>query len=228
MAKDQKIIIEFDRNLAGDVEYVEPVQYEAAETPLILDKTKAFGSSAYSESYSYDLAFDGNINSYWRTASSAMPQYIGIDIGNPKAIRRIDVYVTGNYPKDITIQASNDNVTYVDICNTTFITTISGWQSINIFSLEKYQYWKVNITSIYSSTLMICEISLFEAVKKVNAKAFTVKSKEYDYVPGGTLQDKTYKVKSVQRLKFKTKINFESAELTNTVYNDKSISLKEV
>lgn len=225
MAKDRKIIVEFDKDLVGDVEYFEPIEYECAETKFPVNSAKAFGSSQYSSSYAYAYAFDGSTSSAWRAGSTTMPQYIGMDFEVPVAIYKVSVYLLSYYPNQYTVQASNDNLTYVDICSGSFVNSTNGTQSIITNTSAKYQYWRLNITSIYSSVLSIPEISFYEAVKRVNAKAFTVKSKEYDYVPEGKLVDRTYKVRSVEKLKYKEIVNLNDAQMTGIVCANQVLSL---
>lgn len=227
MATDRKIVVEFDKDLVGDVQYFDPVEYESADKRISVDSSKAFGSSEYSSSYTYGYAFDDSTSTSWRSSSITMPQYIGICLNGPTAIFKMLVYIPSYYPKDYTVQASNDNVTYDDICNGMFSNTNTGYQHIITNCTDKYQYWRINITSVYGSTLAINDIALYEAVKKVNAKAFTVQSKEYDYVPEGTLIEKTYKIRSVEKVKYKETLNLNSAEMTNMLSLNNTLTLKD-
>lgn len=194
MSKDKKIIIEFDQDLNGNIDYFEPVTYTSGSYNIAAGKT-AFGSSQYL-TYMYSMAFNRSLTDYWFSTSSA-PQWVGVNLGLIKRINKLRVYTSSsNAPNAFILQGSLDGNTYVDIYTGNFTNT-TGWQ-VFMFSPVEYQYWRVYCTTKWSSYFQLNEIELYEAFETGNQGAFTVSGNEYDYV-NGNLISANYEVQSVSR-----------------------------
>lgn len=183
------IKITFDKEILSNPESVlgsEPVRFKssAANTP--------FSSGDYSSTYSAAKAFDGSTSTYWRSASTTMPQYIGTDFGTAKTFTKARVYLDSYKPGAYQLQGSNDNSVWTDVATGTFTST-TGWQSIN-FSPATFRYWRLYLTSRQSTYCYVYEIEFYEARTTYDVSGWTVTGYEYDRIPGGTLQPVTYDI----------------------------------
>ena len=77
---------------------------------LTLDKNY-FASDAYQNP---SAAFDGNVNTSWRTAATT-PGYVGVDFGEEIVIEKLKIASVATRMKDFKLQASNNMTTWEDI-----------------------------------------------------------------------------------------------------------------
>jgi hypothetical protein len=195
MAKDQKIIVEFDKDLVGDVTGTNP---PLATTPVnIAQGNTGMASSQYSSSYTASNAFNGNTSDYWRPSSSTMPQWVGCDLGAQYLIYGISVYLNSYRPANFELQGSDDNATWNTILDSTFADT-AGWQDFNFTSVS-YRYFRLYVKTLRSTYLYIYEFKLMYNSPIGNERAFTVTGYQKNPLVIGTLQQKTYGLLSVQR-----------------------------
>jgi hypothetical protein len=66
-----------------------------------------------------DAAVDGEAGSRWSSAWGIDPQWIAVDLGKTRAIRRVQLIWETAYAKSYQIQVSDDNVHWTDIYQTT-------------------------------------------------------------------------------------------------------------
>jgi hypothetical protein len=132
------------------------------EVPTMTSNTAPEGvasaSSIYGSSYDAFKAFDKNTSTYWE-AGGGVPQWIQYQFVSPVFVHT--VVITGHSsagngfnPTSITIQASQDGSTFIDIqtFNQEFTNTAT---TLYIAKQGYYKYWrvKVNNTGGYSPTI---------------------------------------------------------------------------
>jgi hypothetical protein len=189
LAKDRKIIIEFDQDLTNEFS---ALSYGLNSFPTYGGNW--FGSSVYSGT-SYQMAFNRSTSDYWRSNSTTAPQWVGVDLYSTKKIGRMKVYLSSNPPNAFVLQGSNDGTTYSDVYSGNFANT-TGWQTFD-FTPADYRYWRVYCTSLHSTRLYIYEVELYESVLKGNTGGFTVTQKEYQ---ADVLTDVTLTLDSVEKI----------------------------
>lgn len=224
----QKIGIGFTEKLTGDVTGKDP-------TPMIIGDYyrptgTATGSSRYSSSYDYSMAFDGNTNTQWYTTSSGT-QWIQIDLGETTWVGGFRWYVGTSYrPNEFTFQGSHNGTEWANV-HSSSSPDVTGWHAFLFTSIVGYRYYRWSITSKYSSYLYLYEIELKSAGG--NELAFTISGEQYQYV-NGPLIEVNYQVTSVELhadypddkhllLTFHPQSRFNNAEGNLTVAYDQSI-----
>ena len=140
------------------------------EVPTMTSNTTPEGvasaSSIYNSSYDAFKAFDKNTSTYW-VAGGTVPQWIQYQFVSPVFIHT--VVITGyssagnsSNPTSITIQASNDGSTFIDIhtFNQEFTSTPT---TLYIAKQGYYKYWRVRVNSAGGS---------HPAIRELNFKGF--------------------------------------------------------
>ena len=79
------------------------------------DNENVISSSIYSGSYDAYMAFDKNNGSYWCTASGQQNNaYLGYNFNHKVYIKNVDVFSSAYRCKEVKLQCSNDNNTWID------------------------------------------------------------------------------------------------------------------
>jgi hypothetical protein len=143
------------------------------EVPTMTSNTAPEGvssaSSITSSSYDAFKAFDKNTNTYWR-AGGDIPQWIQYQFVSPVFVHT--VVITGysnagstNNPTSITIQASQDGSTFIDIqtFNQEFTSTAT---TLYIAKQGYYKYWRVRVNSVVGGS------GYYPAIRELNFKGF--------------------------------------------------------
>jgi hypothetical protein len=145
----------------------------AKEVPTMTSNTTPEGvasaSSIYSSSYNAFRAFDKDTTTYWHAGGDA-PQWIQYQFISPVFIHTITL--TGNSssgnsynPNSITIQASNDGSTFVDVqtFNQEFTSTPT---TLYIAIQGYYRYWRVRVNNTVGGS------GYYPAIRELNFKGF--------------------------------------------------------
>ncbi len=191
-----KIVITFDKAIATDPDVVNGSELrtvrETGGTPFC--STNYSGQTAA-------LAFDGDIATYWRPSTAAVPQYIGKDFGVAKTIGKARVYLNTSYmPNAYKIQGSDNGADYTDVTSGNFIQA-TGWVDIT-FTAATFRYWRLYISSLSDSTMRIYELEFYASRPTyANTAGWVVKGNEYPYIPEGqaALVETTYTVYRVTK-----------------------------
>lgn len=224
----QKIGIGFTEKLTGDVTGKDPI-------PMIIGDYyrptgTATGSSRYSSSYDYSMAFDGNTSTLWYTTSSGT-QWIQIDLGETTWVSGFRWYVGTSYrPNEFIFQGSHNGTEWEDI-HSNSSPDVVGWHPFSLNSIVAFRYYRWSITSRYSLYLYLYEIELKSAGG--NELAFSIQGQQYQYVNGPLIEVK-YQVTSVELhpdypddnhllLTFHPQSRFNNAEGHLTVAYDQSV-----
>lgn len=224
----QKIGIEFTEELTGDVTGKKPIPLIVGD--YIRPSGAATGSSRYSSSYDYSMAFDGDTSTPWYTRNSGT-QWIQIDLGYIVWISGFRWYVGTSYrPNEFIFQGSQNGTEWEDIYSNSSPNE-TGWHSFILSTNVGYRYYRWNITSRYSTYLYLYEIELKSAGG--NELAFTILGHQYQYVNGPLIETK-YQVNSVELhpdysdnkhllLTFHPQSRFNNVEGDITVTYDQSV-----
>lgn len=180
-----------------DKEIVSEVDIQDGYNPAKLTSLSSYTPISSGDYYPASRAFDGDTGNYWRSASTTMPQWIGLDFGGDMPVMKIRVY-TGSYcPNAYEIQGSDDGVLWDTVKTGSFANT-TGWQEIE-FDRAVYRYWRLIVTSLYSSRLYIYEMEFFTAVDAYVTAGWTVSGSEYEYQPEGEAIPGEYSVHRVTK-----------------------------
>lgn len=118
--------------------------------PTMTDNTTPYGTAICSTYYSTDLpykAFDNDISTQWSAASSEdNPNYASVGYHATQKYKVYGAYVAprANVTTSNKIQASNDGVTWVDLCD--YVTVNSGnnyTANIDFAYQDEYEYFRV-------------------------------------------------------------------------------------
>lgn len=187
----KKIAIRFTDELVGDVSGMLPNPIGIG-SEFYLPSGTATASSQYS-SYAPERAFIDNTQ-YWYTRT--ISSWIQIELNEAVYISgfRWDTATTGYRPKDFKVQGSNDGKTWTDIYSGVSENE-SYWKEFSWQPLNKYKFYRWDISSGWSSWLYIYQIQLLAAGGQESS--FTVTGQQYKYI-NGNLEDRDYKVLSVE------------------------------
>ena len=134
---------------------------------------------------------------YWRGTTAV--NWIKIALLTSKIITgfRWYVYSSTYYPLTFTVSGSNDDSNWTPLSDIfTGVGTV-GWQTFYFNNDEAYLYYRIDIlTAASPSRIYISEVELYFAYG--NETAFTVTGNEYDFVPGGNLENKTKRVDYIE------------------------------
>ena len=205
MPNSQKIILAFDSPIEGDATGKEgiPWGYKAVKT------TNFTRSASDSNAGAVANAFDNSESTYWGT-STALPNWVRMNFNGK--VNRLRVYIGGsNRPRAFQFQGSNDLSVWTDIVASEF-PNATQWNTYN-FNVVEYMFYRILVTSRWSTSTWIYEIELYEAVVIGNEQAFTVSGIEKDPLVVGNLAPKTYGVIDVKRKEIE--LNFNQNNLWN-------------
>ena len=117
------------------------------------DNTNILSSSIYSSGYDAYKAFDKNNSSYWCTARGQQNNaYLGYNFNHKVYIKNVDVFSSAYRCKDVKLQCSNDNNTWIDASD-----VVTFEDNNDIHTIESniqdtaYQYWRVYVITGYDS-----------------------------------------------------------------------------
>lgn len=115
------------------------------------DNNNILSSSVDSAEYDAYMAFDKNYGSYWCTAGGKQDNaYIGYNFNKKTYIKNVDVCSTGYRCKEVKLQCSNDNSTWIDASD-----VVTFENNNDIHTIESnirdtaYQYWRVYVITGY-------------------------------------------------------------------------------
>ena len=110
-------------------------------------------SSIYSSCYDAYMAFDKSNGSYWCTRTNQQNNaYIGYDFNRKVFIKNVDIFSSAYRCKDVKLQCSNDNNTWIDASD-----VVTFEDNNDIHTIESniqdtpYQYWRVYVITGYHS-----------------------------------------------------------------------------
>lgn len=199
-ADGKYIVVQFDKELLGDVSGLTPVPVGGWMASDEEAKIAAVTSSGdYSTSYPAKNAIDGSESSYWRSPNPVAGSYLVLDFEEAAVIGAFDIYQsTSYYPKAIKVSGSNDGSAYTEIGTAQNDATEAGWKRFEFKNSAAYRYYKIEFTDYASSSLVyIYEIKALLAKPVGNEQAFEVKGKVLTYEPYGLLVDEIFEVVSV-------------------------------
>jgi hypothetical protein len=144
------------------------------EVPIMTSNTTPEGVASASSIRIHDFeafkAFDKNINTYWYAGGHA-PQWIQYQFVKPVFVHTVVITgheAGGNYynPTSITIQASQDGSTFIDIqtFNQEFTSTPT---TLYIAKQGYYKYWRVRVNSV-----VLGIHDYFPIIRELNFKGF--------------------------------------------------------
>ena len=136
------------------------------EVPMMTSNTTPEGvasvSSIFSSDYAAFMAFDKNTNLIWQ-AGGGVPQWIQYQFVSPVFVHTITltgyyVFGTPQNPTSITIQASVDGSTFINIqtFNQEFTNTPT---TLYIAERGYYRYWRVRVNSTAGSNCIVRELN---------------------------------------------------------------------
>ena len=201
-ADGKYIVVQFDKELVGDVSGLTPTPvggWEASdeEAPIV----SVTSSGDYSSSYPAKNALDGSTSSYWRSPNPVAGSYLVLDFEEAAVIGAFDIYQsTSYYPKAIKVSGSNDGSAYTEIGTIQNDGTEAGWKRFEFKNSAAYRYYKIEFTDYASSSrVYIYEIKALLAKPVGNEQAFDITGKVCTYAPDGELVDESFEVASVSR-----------------------------
>lgn len=197
IADGKRIVVEFTQPLIGDMTGLEtPVGYK--KSPIDLSAAVLTTLNQYSASYTIAKAIDGDTSTHWYGTTAA--NWIQVQLGEPKIITNVKMYMGSYYIKTFTVSGSNDGESWTQLGDayTAANSTIAQWYSIDIENENAYSYYRINTLTTYSSSIYLYELQLCEDVAVGNETKFTVSFDEYNYVPDGSTFRTTREVESIE------------------------------
>jgi hypothetical protein len=189
------IQINFDRPILTDPEIVTGSEYYrlviAPEAPVV-----ALSSGDYA-GFGKALAFDGYTTTWWRSAATTSPQWIGRDFGAEVTLTKIRAYFDTQRANAYKVQGSHNGADWFDVASGNF-SNVSGWQE-SAFAAATYRYWRLYITSIYNAAYYVQELEFYATRNTYNVAGWAVSSQERRYQPEGDLITNAYIVRKVTK-----------------------------
>lgn len=142
-ADGKYIVVQFDKELLGDVSGLTPVPVGGWVSSNEEAKIAAITSSGdYSTSYPAKNAIDGSESTYWRSPNPVAGSYLVMDFGEAIAIGAFSLYQsTSNYPKEIRVSGSPDGAAYTEIGVCRDDGAEAGWKRFEFSNSEEYQFY---------------------------------------------------------------------------------------
>lgn len=184
------IKIEFDKEIKSTVEIASGSETKIYRPPVIT------ASSSYSSQVP-QLAIDGNDSTYWRSNNS-LPVWLASDFGKIVSIDTLRVVKMASYrPRGYTLQVSEDGSSWADL-KSGEMTNVTGEEIIE-FEAASYRYWRLYITSLWSSRCHIGEITFFGDVTVYSSNGFTVTGMQYATSPQGVAELNDFRVRKITK-----------------------------
>jgi hypothetical protein len=127
-------------------------------------------SSEWNDNYLVENAFDGKINTFWHSATSAaMPQWFSVDMGGTKNIdgflftNRQDASQVGGRPKHIVVETSADNVNWEIALDMLDLPNLLERQVLTLSQRKTARYFKLTVYNTWGGTnyTYIAEINIY-------------------------------------------------------------------
>ena len=184
------IKIEFDKPIVSEVEIASGSETKTYRPQVIT------ASSSYSSQVP-QLAIDGDDSTYWRSNNS-LPVWLACDFGKIVSIDTMRVVKLSLYrPRGYTLQVSEDGSNWTDL-KSGEMTNVTGEEIIE-FEAASYRYWRLYITSLWSSRCHIGEITFFGDVTVYSSNGFTVTGMQYATSPQGVAELNDFRVRKITK-----------------------------
>lgn len=184
------IKIEFDKPIVSEVEIASGSETKTYQPPVIT------ASSSYISQVP-QLAIDGNDSTYWRSNNS-LPVWLAGDFGKIVSLNKLRVVKMASYrPRGYALQGSEDNLSWSDLISGE-MTNAAGEEIIE-FEASSYRYWRLYITSLWSSRCHIGEITFFGDVTVYSSNGFTVTGMQYATSPQGVAELNDFRVRKITK-----------------------------
>ncbi len=135
--------------------------FSASSVWEIKGDTRGFGPER-----AFDNIWNENNGGYQSGRNTSLPQWIAVDLGEPRAITKLRYQADSSYDfaydmRDFTISASNDGKTWTDQYNGTALGN-KAKQEFTIQTTGSFRYWKITAlnTIANKNTVMIGEMEL--------------------------------------------------------------------
>ena len=184
------IKIEFDKEIKSTVEIATGAETKTYRPPVIT------ASSSY-QSQLPALAVDGNDSTYWRSNNS-VPVWLACDFGKIVSLDTLRVVKLSSYrPRGYTLQVSEDGSSWADL-KSGEMTNATGEEIIE-FEAASYRYWRLYITSLWSSRCHIGELTFFGEIPVYSANGFSVTGMQYATSPQGLAELNDFRVRKITK-----------------------------
>lgn len=133
-------------------------EVETLITPTVTATQSGFGSYYYSISN----ILDGNTSTYWRSsASQTTGYYVLLTYSAPVNLSKINItFGSSYYPRNMTLQISEDNTTWVNVDNIDINKTSVAGSFTSEQAQKEVKYVRLYVTGSYSTYLQIYDISI--------------------------------------------------------------------
>jgi hypothetical protein len=117
--------------------------------------------------YKVDKALDGNINTYWHTDLTGLPQWFSIDMHGNKQISGFTLTIrqddADSHPKSVLFEVSKNNVKWKTALLVPELPKILTTQTLSLEQPVVARYFKVTVLSVWSTNpyTYIAELSAF-------------------------------------------------------------------
>lgn len=184
------IKIEFDKPIVSEVEIALGPETKTYKPHVIT------ASSSYS-SYVPELAIDGDDSTYWRS-NNLLPVWLACDFGKAVSIDTLRVVKMSLYrPRGYTLQGSEDKLSWVEL-KSGEMTNATGEEIIE-FEAASYRYWRLYVTSLWSSRCYIGELTFFGEIPVYSSNGFTVTGMQYATSPQGVAELNDFQVRKITK-----------------------------
>ncbi len=134
-----------------------------APSPFVINAS-SIGNTSWQPYLAFNRNYVNNTNQFQAAASSA---WLSVNYGSPKVIVQYNIWghSSGGNPNNWTFEGSSDNVnwTVLHTVISTAVPTNGSYNSPNIGNTTAYQYYRLNVSSIASGTVVIItELETFE------------------------------------------------------------------
>ena len=184
------IKIEFDTEIKSTVEIASGSETKTYR-PLGIT-----ASSSYSNQ-GPELAIDGNDATYWRSNNS-LPVWLSCDFGKIVSIDTLRVVKLSSYrPRGYTLQVSEGGSSWTDL-KSGEMTNATGEEIIE-FEATSYRYWRLYITSLWSSRCHIGELTFFGEIPVYSSNGFSVTGMQYPTSPQGVAELNDFRIRKITK-----------------------------
>jgi hypothetical protein len=184
------IKVTFDKPIVSEVEIASGSETKTYRPPVIT------ASSSYSPQVP-QLAIDGDDSTYWRSNNS-LPVWLACDFGKNVSLNKLRVVKLSSYrPRGYTLQGSEDGSSWADL-KSGEMTNVTG-EEIIMFEAASYRYWRLYITSLWSSRCHIGEITFFGDVTVYSSNGFSVTGMQYATSPQGVAELNDFRIRKITK-----------------------------
>lgn len=184
------IKIDFDKEIKSTVEIASGSETKIYRPHVIT------ASSSYRDQ-GPELAIDGNDATYWRSNNS-VPVWLACDFGRIVSTNTLRVVKMSIYrPRGYTLQVSEDGLTWTDL-KSGEMTNVTGEEIIE-FEAASHRYWRLYVTSLWSSHCHIGELAFFGDIPVYSSNGFTVKGMQYATSPQGVAELNDFRVRKITK-----------------------------